>query len=139
VNNISGKRNARQLAVQALYQWDMTKEEIAVIEEQFVTINNMKRVDIEYFHELIYGVVKNIKSIDAAFVPFLDRELESLNPVELAVLRLSSFELLQRLELPYQIIAKEAVVLCKMFGAQEGYRYVNGVLHKVINKYRTHE
>src|SRR5437868_6526843 len=86
--SISGKRRARRLALQALYQWSMSGHEIVEIETQFRLINNMERVDTEYFCRLIYGIPKELHELESNLRPFLDRPIQSLNPVELSVLRL---------------------------------------------------
>ena len=136
---IREKRRARKLAVQALYQWHMSGTEPAEVLAQFCSINNMSKVDLEYFTCLLYGIPSEITVLHAALIPFLDRSLESLDPIELTILRLSTFELIHRLEIPYRVVLDESVSLAKTFGSQDGYRYVNGVLHQLAKKLRTTE
>ena len=131
VNIINARRRARKLALQALYQWHMSKTDAKEIEAQFNAINNMQKVDVDYFTRLLHGVIKELSNIDSAFTPLLDRPHQQLNPVELSILRLSTFELLYCLEVPYRIILDESVSLAKTFGSQDGHRYVNGVLHNL--------
>ena len=88
---IRGKRQARKLALQALYQWQMSGSDLYEIEAQFRVANNMDKVDTVYFCEILQGVPQHIQEIEATFLPFLDREIRSLNPIELAVLRLGTF------------------------------------------------
>ena len=136
---IREKRRARKLAVQALYQWHMSGTEPAEVLAQFCSINNMSKVDLEYFTCLLYGIQSEITVLHAALIPFLDRSLESLDPIELTILRLSTFELIHCLEIPYRVVLDESVSLAKTFGSQDGYRYVNGVLHQLAKKLRTTE
>lgn len=136
---ISGKRKARRLALQALYQWQMSGDELYEIETQFRVVHGSPKIDMDYFCRLLHGVAENLESIQQAFRPFLDREIEELNPVELAALRLSTFELYHCPEIPYKVVLDEAVVLTKMFGSQDGYRYVNGVLNQVARQARSIE
>src|SRR3990167_129491 len=117
----------------------MSKTDISEIEAQFRAINNMEKVDVEYYTRILHGVPKNLSEIELAFSPFLDRPLESLNPIELTILRLSSFELFHCLEIPYRVILDESVSLAKQFGSQDGFRYVNGVLHNLAQKVRSTE
>jgi N utilization substance protein B len=134
--SISGKRRARKLALQALYQWSMSGHELPEIEAQFRAINNMEKVDTEYFCRLIYGVPKHLEILESSLVPFIDRPIESLNPVELSVLRLGAFELFYCPEIPYRVVLDESISLAKEFGSQDGHRYVNGVLNSLAQKVR---
>lgn len=134
--SISGKIRARKLALQALYQWLISGSDLHEIEAQFRVINNMDKVDGAYFARLLHGVAKEHQALEASFAPFLDRELESLNPVELTVLRIGSFELIHCPEIPYKVVLDESISLTKEFGSQDGFRYVNGVLNNLAKQVR---
>lgn len=138
-HSISGKRRARKLALQALYQWQMAATPLREIELQFHHVNNMSKVDLSYFQRLLHGVPGHLSQIETQFTPFLDRSIEVLNPIELTALRLSTFELIYCLEIPYRVILDEAVALTKAFGSQDGYRYVNGVLNNLCKNLRALE
>ena len=133
---IKGRRRARNLALQALYQWLMSDADTYAIEMQFSVANDMTKVDIEYFQLLLYGVVQHVTAIEAALLPWLDRPLISLNPIELTTLRIGAFELLYCPEIPYRIVLDTSVLLAKEFGSQDGYRYVNGVLNNLAKQFR---
>ncbi|MDX1836550.1 transcription antitermination factor NusB [Legionella taurinensis] len=137
--SISGKRRARKLAVQALYQWSMSGHELSEIETQFRVANNMDKVDSDYFCRLLYGIPEKITAIESGIEPLLDRPITTLNPVELAVLRLGAFELLYCLEIPYKVVLDEAISLAREFGSQDGHRYVNGVLNNLARQARAIE
>lgn len=137
--SIRGKQKARKLLVQALYQWHMTHQNIDEIEGQFRMANKLERVDNDYFLRILYGVPKETPNLDAELTPFLDRPIKELNPIELTVLRLGAFELFFCLEIPYKVVLDEAISLTKAFGAQDGHKYVNGVLHKLAQKTRAIE
>lgn len=134
--SIRGKQRARKLALQALYQWHMSGLELSEIDAQFRAINNMDRVDTDYFSSLLYGVPHESPNLEALFSPFLDRRVNELNPIELTVLRLSTYELVHCPEIPYRIVLDEAINLTKAFGSQDGHRYVNGVLHNLSKQLR---
>ena len=136
---IKGKRRARKLVLQALYQWLMAQTDLCELEAQFCSGDTLEKIDTDYFHRLLYGVVEQLPAIEAAFSPFLDRAIHELNPIELSVLRLSTFELLYCPELPYRVVLDEAVSLAKSFGSQDGYRYVNGVLNNLTKIVRAIE
>ncbi len=136
---IKGKRRARKLALQALYQWLMSGSDLAEIDAQFCVANDMSKVNNEYFRRLLHGVPAQLALVEAAFTPFLDRPIQSLNPIELTVLRLSSFELMNCPEIPYRVVLDEGISLAKEFGSQDGHRYVNGVLNNLAMQIRTVE
>ena len=137
--SISGKRRARKRALQALYQWIMSGSDLHEIEAQFRVINNMEKVDGDYFCRLLHGVPAHIADLEASISPFLDREISGLNPIELTVLRIGAFELFNCPEIPYKVILDESISLTKEFGSQDGHRYVNGVLNNLARQVRAIE
>ncbi|MBA2648766.1 MAG: transcription antitermination factor NusB [Legionella sp.] len=137
--SIDGKRRARKLALQAMYQWHMSGAELTDIEAQFRSNNNMDRVDGDYFCRILYGIPKQLTSLESSFSPYLDRDLSDLNPIELSVLRIGAFELLYCPEVPFKVVLNESIVLTREFGSQDGHKYVNGVLNKVARNVRTYE
>ena len=135
--NAAGRRKARHYALQALYQWYMTAYSLNEIESQFLTDYDFSVVDREYFHDLVHGVPAALGDIETAFAPFLiERGIDELDPIERAVLRLGSYELLKRIDIPYKVVINEAVSLAKKFGAEDGHKYINGVLDKLARDVR---
>lgn len=135
------RRNARQKAMQALYQWDFDADtqSISHIVDQFCDLQNMDKVDVEYFRELFYYAAKNLQAIDEQIAPHLDRPMERLDPVEKSVLRIACAELRSRLDTPYKVVVNEAVEVAKLFGAEEGHKFVNGIADKLAADIRTIE
>ncbi|QHB33582.1 transcription antitermination factor NusB [Yersinia canariae] len=127
----AARRRARECAVQALYSWQLSKNDIADVELQFLSEQDVKDVDIAYFRELLSGVAVNAASLDALMAPVLSRQLEELGQVERAVLRIALFELSKRDDVPYKVAINEAIELAKTFGAADSHKFVNGVLDKV--------
>jgi N utilization substance protein B len=125
--------------MQALYQWHMSKESLSEIELQFLTDYDFEKVDIEYFHDIVHHVPGNLAELEAAFIPHLDRDIEELDPIELSLLRLGSYELVKRIDIPYKVVINEAVALTKKFGATDGHKYINGVLDKLAKQVRATE
>jgi N utilization substance protein B len=133
------RARARRYAMQALYQWDLSGTDLPLIREQFLVAEDFSRADKSYFIELLSKAPKNIDIIDENISEYIDRPFEQLDPVERAILRLATYELLYRLDIPYRVSINEAVQLTKKFGAEQGYSYVNGVLDKVAQKLRAAE
>ena len=135
----AARRKARRFALQALYQWQLSHNDLADIEVQFLTDNDMKKVDRQYFHDLLHGVPGRLGELDAALQPALDRPLVEVSQVEKAILRIGAFELLARPDVPWRVIINEGIELAKVFGADDSFKYVNGVLDKVARRLRTEE
>lgn len=135
----AGRRKARRFAVQALYQWQMAGADIAEIEAWFRSDNDLRKTDTAYFHDLLVGVTGRVTEIDAALAPVLDRAVESLGQVEKAVLRIGTFELMARVDVPRNVVINEGIELVRLFGAEESFRYINGVLDKLAGQLRTSE
>ena len=130
------RRAARQLATQALYQLHMAKQSLNEIEAQFRVDNDFSDVDGAYFREILHGVPAKKEQIDTALAPCLDLTIDELDPVELAVLRLSTWELLERIDVPYRVVINEGIELAKVYGSTDGHKFVNGVLDKLAPRLR---
>jgi len=135
----SMRKKARRYAVQGIYQWHLSGNAIKDIELQFLESINAKKVDIEYFQEILIQTLVGITEIDELIVPILERDIKEVNPVELAIIRLACYELMSRIDVPYKVVINEALELAKTFGAQEGHKFVNGVLDKLAKQLRTME
>ena len=133
---LTQRRKARELAVQALYQWDMAGQDIASIEAQFYAEHDPEKFDGEYFREALRAVLKNLDEFDDLISAKLDRSLKSLDPVSLAILRLGAFELRDRMDIPFKVVINEGINLSKKFGPTESDKYVNGVLDKLAPELR---
>lgn len=135
----SARHKARELAVQGIYSWQMTKNPAQQIELHLATTSDMTKVDMAYFQELLRAVVNDYDTLDTRIRPYLGRLPEELDPVEKAVLRLATYELLERPDVPAKVVVNEAIELAKSFGAEESHKFVNGVLDKAIRTLRKHE
>lgn len=136
----AARRKARHYGMQALYQWQMTKYALQEIESQFLTDYDFANVDRDYFHELVFTIPSCISELAEAFSPFLEgRTLEELDPIELALLRVGSYELMKRIDIPYKVVINESVSLAKKFGASESHKYINAVLDKLAQQCRAVE
>lgn len=135
----SERRRARQLALQALYQWQMSKSSLTDIEMQFRADNDFSKVDDGYFHSLLHGIPREMSTLDETMNPLLDRPISQLDPVEVAALRIGCYELMNRSDVPYRVVINEAIELVKRFGAQDSHRYINGILDKLAPRVRADE
>lgn len=143
---------ARQLALQGLYQWQMTSASLQQVERQirmaqpddglesYEDISSAVEIaDLNYFSELLHNIPTSKTELDAHFEPLLDRRIDELDPVELAILRIGSYELSKRLDVPYRVVINEGIELAKRFGATESHKYVNGILDRLAQRLRNAE
>lgn len=128
----SMRHKARHFALQAIYQWQMTGYSASEIEKQFLEDQPIKGTDLDYMHDLIVGVVANVSVLDETFEPHLTRPLKDLDQIDKAILRLGTFELMYRQEIPFRVVINEAIMLAKEFAEQDSHKFVNGVLDKVV-------
>jgi len=133
------RRRARVLAMQGLYQRHFSKSSISDIEAEFMVDNDMSKVDLLYFRDLLRGVHREQGELDRLLEPFLDRPLGEVDPIELAIVRLGAYELKNRLDVPYRVVINEGIELAKRFGGTEGHKFVNSILDKLSRRLRLAE
>lgn len=132
----TARRKARRFALQALYQWQLSAVDAGEIETQFLQDHDLGKTDRDYFHTLLHGVTTQVQQLDEALAPLLDRPIDEVDPVERAILRMAAYELAERIDTPYKVVINEGVELAKTFGAEQGHRFVNGVLDKLALRLR---
>lgn len=130
------RSKARSLAVQAVYQWQIAGQEVTDIIRQFDAEHSGKKIDLDYFQALLHGVTTQLNQLDEALTPHLDRSIMRIDPVERSILRIACHELMNHPEIPYRVVINEAVEQAKLFGAEQGHKYVNGVLDKAARTLR---
>lgn len=137
--NRTPRHRAREFALQGLYQWLMSQEDAGVIDAHIRNAHGFDKADREHFDVLLHGVIRDAQSLRADIVPFIDRGIEQLSPIEHAALLIGAYELKHHIEIPYRVVINEAVELTKSFGGVDGHKYVNGVLDKLAAQLRAAE
>lgn len=123
------KRNARQIAIQTLFQVEMTDCDP---HEALTYVLQDKKTN-DFLETIISGVLKNKGQIDATIQSALTNwTLDRLSRVDLAILRIAVYELNYLQDAPVAVIINEAVELGKIFGNDENGKFINGVLSQVI-------
>ncbi len=125
------RRLARERALQALYQWDITSDDASAVRKEIIERQEMDRVDVDYFTELFNGVSHDVDKVDEVLAKSLDRPIADLDPIERSVLRLCCYELSEQLATPARVVINEGIEITKRYGADQGHKYVNGVLDKL--------
>lgn len=131
IKKISPRRRARECTTQVLYSWLISKNSPERIELDFITNEKTKGVDLPYFRKLFRQTVENVDRLDTILQPYLDRQLQELDPIEYAILLMAVYELKFELDVPYKVVINEAIEVAKAFGAEESHKYINGVLDKI--------
>ena len=135
-NRFESRRRARRRALQALYQWHLTGLDAGEILAQFREEQDFSNVDTELFATLVRKVIKDQTVIDEKIGPFLDRPINQLDVIEHVILSIGAWELLNSIEVPHQVVIDEAINLAKLFGAEQGHTFINGVLDKAAKQWR---
>ncbi|MFT8229585.1 MAG: transcription antitermination factor NusB [Enterobacterales bacterium] len=132
LHNIS-KSHARYCAVQAIYSWELSNNNISDIDLNFFLEQNIFHTDINYFNDLYVGTAMNSKNLDKLFIPYLYRDIKYLGKIEHSILRVALFELNKFNKVPYKVIINEAIDLSKIFGSETSYKFINSILDKIIS------
>jgi N utilization substance protein B len=135
----SARRRARELALQGLYEWLLSRADAGAVDAHVREQEGFDKCDREHFELLLHGTIRDAEAIDAMLAAHIDRKVELLSPIEHAALMIGAFELMRCIEIPYKVAINEAVELAKSFGGTDGHKYVNGVLDKVAVEVRRSE
>jgi N utilization substance protein B len=139
----SARRRARELALQGLYAWLVrdteSLQDAGEIEAHLRDEDEFDQADAVWFQTLLHGAMREAPTLREKFVPFVDRPLAELSPIEHGILLIGSFELVHQVDVPYRVAINEAVELAKSFGGTDGFKFVNGVLDKLAAEVRTTE
>ncbi|MBX9675811.1 MAG: transcription antitermination factor NusB [Methylotenera sp.] len=139
VKTSQNRRKSRELVLKAVYRGMINASELKQIIADAKEDPEYAKADEAYFKHLLEGVTAKISELDSQVVTFIDRKIEELSPVEHAILRISSFELMFDSAIPYRVAINEGVELAKIYGGADGHKYINGVLDKVAAAVRPQE
>ena len=134
--DLAARSRARRRALQAVYAWQISGTPMPAVIAQFEHEQEMEIADVEYFRDLVEGVETRVDELDAKLQPYLDRPVAQVDPIERAILRLATYELLHRADVPYRVVINEAIEVSKRFGAEFGHTYINGVLDQAAAAWR---
>ena len=124
------RSRSRRRALQAIYAWQLSATSEGALIAEFAHEQAHEIADLEYFEDLVRGVLRHVAQLDAALAGFIDRTVDEVDPIERAALRIAAYELLHRPDVPYRVVINEAIDSTKRFGSEHGHTYVNGVLDK---------
>lgn len=138
-NSGQNRRKSREIALKAVYRSMLNQSALAPIFRDMVDDPDYAKADEAYFKQLLEGVTLHAEELDAKLANLIDRAIRDLSPIEHAILRISGFELMFDLTIPYRVVINEGVELAKLYGAIDGHKYINGVLDKLAADVRQAE
>lgn len=127
---LAAKRRARKRLVQALYQWQMNESPANDIINQFLTEQDMGKVDQAFFQNTLKAIINNMDEIRADIDPLMERSTFAVGAVEKAIMMIGVYEFKHHMETPYKVIINEGIELAKQYGGDGAHAFINGTLHK---------
>ena len=132
-----GKRKARTLAMQTLYEADTAGHEPDETLARLVAAENISASTAAFAERLLRGIEEHQEEIDRALRETArSRPIEELSPIDRGILRVALFEVLFDNKAPIAAIIDEAVELAKRYGSESSSRFVNGVLGAIADRAR---
>ncbi|MDX8398262.1 MAG: transcription antitermination factor NusB [Mariprofundaceae bacterium] len=136
------RHQARESALEVLYAWHSAARDHTALPA--LITGRLEEADREqqdetYLRELVAGVSDHFEALDAEMSTVIKRSLRSVATLELNILRLSLWEMQNRLEIPYRVIINEALELARDYTDEPARSFINGVLDKLAKKIRASE
>jgi len=130
------RRLARETALQVLFQRDLTKEPLNATEavQRWAAEFEVPEVSRPFAQELVDGTIAHQNEIDQKIASFAQEwTISRMANVDRNVMRLATYEILFRPDIPGRVSLNEAIELAKRFGGEESAKFVNGILDKVVD------
>ena len=125
--------------MQALYQWQLSAEDLDWIRDHYQQEQGVAAGDEEYFLELLYAIPQQVGELDSRYQPYVTGFADRIDPIETSILRIATYELEHHLEIPYKVVINEAVKLARSYGADDSHKFINGVLDPLSSELRKFE
>lgn len=133
---IKKRKHARDKGLQALYQWQLSGEDLEWIKNHYLEDQGVSSGDEAYFLELLFEIPSQVSKLDAMYQKYVENFEDHLDPIETNILRIATYEFLYHLEIPYKVVINEAINLAKTYGADDSHKFVNGVLDPLSQEMR---
>lgn len=125
---IKKRKHARDKGLQALYQWQLSGEDLEWIKDHYLEEQGVATGDKEYFLELLFKIPACISTLDEHYRKHIENFEDHVDPIETNILRIATYEFIHHLEIPFKVVINEAVNLAKVYGADDSHKFINGVL-----------
>jgi N utilization substance protein B len=129
------RRAAREMALKVLFAHDLGKTEPLFILEQLSEEDALSNKGKEFVLSIVQGVVDHLEEIDNTIKKYtLEWDLDRMAAVDRNLLRIALFEMLYLESIPKVVAVNEAIELAKLYGSEESFRFVNGILGNAIQE-----
>ncbi|MCM8711045.1 transcription antitermination factor NusB [Clostridium sp. SYSU_GA19001] len=131
------RRKSREIAMKLLFEMSINKESYEHILENFKehTDLDLKNLDFDYIIRVLKGVQENSTDIDSKIEKYLvNWKLYRLSKIDLAILRISTFEIFYEKDIPEKVSVNEGVELAKKYSDEKSFGFINGVLDRMIKE-----
>ena len=133
---MGARRKARELALQMLYQHDLSGNTPDTIVSTFEDLQKSKPSTREFATRIFKGTVDNLSKIDEMIVKQADNwRLSRMAVVDRNIIRMSIYEFLNETDTPKLVIIDEAIEIAKKFGTQKSSQFINGILDGILKRY----
>lgn len=133
---IKKRKHAREKVLQALYQWQLSGDDIDWIRDFYLQEQGVSSGDPEYFLELIYKIPSSVNELDDRYRKYISQFEDHVDPIATNILRIATYEFQHHLEIPYKVVINEAINLAKAYGADDSHKFVNGILDPLSREMR---
>lgn len=128
------RRKGRELALQALYQMEITADDSAAAVDLFLSHFEGTAQAKEFARRLVSGVVSQRPALDGLIERCTDNwRLARMAKVDLLILRMAAYELMFCADIPLNVSLDEAIEMAKRFGTADSAAFINGVLHQLAH------
>lgn len=135
----SGRSRAREFALQALYQHIVGRNDAESIDIFTRDLAGFSKADSVHYDALMHGCIEQIEALNTSIIPFLDRPIADISPIEHSIMWIGAYEFKHCLDVPWRVVINECIELAKEFGGTDGHKYVNGVLNGLASELRARE
>ncbi|HEY6212405.1 MAG TPA: transcription antitermination factor NusB [Vicinamibacterales bacterium] len=133
---MGARRKARELALQMLYQHDLSGNSPDAIVATFEELQKSKPNTREFATKILTGTIDNLSKIDEMIAAQADNwRLSRMAVVDRNIIRMSIYEFLFEEDTPKLVIIDEAIEIAKKFGTQKSSQFINGILDGILKRY----
>lgn len=133
---MGARRKARELALQMLYQFDLSANPPEQIIGTFEELQKSKPNTREFATKIFQGTLDNLATIDEMIAAQADNwRLSRMAVVDRNIIRMSIYEFLHENDTPKLVIIDEAIEIAKKFGTQKSSQFINGILDGILKRY----
>ncbi len=129
------RKRTREIAMELIYQSTMNEKATEDLVDDYFEDNQddlIEDTDMEYLEEVLNGVLKHKDELDAYIEKYLVKwKLARISKINLSILRLGTYELLYKKDIPKKVSISEAVEMAKKFSDETSGAFINGVLDKI--------